>query len=77
MIEICPVYEKCPIFSGVLKGKNFTTSSYKKQYCEAGLDARNNCKRWLCRNKFGKAPDYLLPNSDKTLDEIGKENNWL
>jgi hypothetical protein len=77
MTDVCPSAEKCPIFTGVLKDKIFTTKSYKMQYCEDGEKGRNNCKRWQCKNKFGKVPENLLPNSITTLEEIGQSNNWF
>ena len=73
MNNVCPSAEKCPIFSGILKDKVYTTKAYKMQYCEAGEAGRNNCKRWQCKSRFGKAPDDLLPNSTTTLEEIGKK----
>jgi len=76
MNDICPMAEKCPIFSGILKGKDFTTKSYKSQFCEAGTEGRNNCRRFQCKQKYGKVPENLLPNSNQTIDAIGKENNW-
>ncbi|URA10343.1 hypothetical protein [Thermospira aquatica] len=77
MSDICPNVAKCPIFTGILKDRTFTTNAYKQLYCEAGLEGRNKCKRFQCKQKYGKVPDNLLPNSIKTLEEIGRENNWL
>jgi hypothetical protein len=76
MNDVCPSAEKCPIFTGILKDKSFTTKAYKEQYCEAGIEGRNNCRRFQCKQKFGKVPENLLPNSNKSLDDIQKENNW-
>jgi hypothetical protein len=76
MEDICPSAEKCPIFTGVLKDKNFTTKAYKSQYCKAGENERLKCRRWQVKQKYGKTPDNLLPNSNKTVEEIAKENNY-
>lgn len=73
MSDICPSAEKCPIFNGILKNKAFTTNSYKTQYCEAGEKGRSICLRWQSKQKYGKVPETLLPNSNKSLQEIGKE----
>lgn len=70
MSDICPNSITCPIFSGVLKGKEFTTKAYKKQYCEAGVEGRNNCMRYQVKQKVGVVPPDLLPNSTKSIDEI-------
>lgn len=76
MTTVCPAAEKCPIFNGILKDKSMATRMYQTQYCNAGVEGRNKCRRWQCRQRFGKVPDNLLPNSFKTLDEIARENNW-
>jgi hypothetical protein len=76
MNDICPSYEKCPIFNGILRGKNFTTASYKRLYCEAGGKGRLECRRWQMKQKYGKVPSDLLPNSIKMLEEIAKENDY-
>jgi hypothetical protein len=70
METICKNYEKCPIYSGVLEGKDLTAKGYRKQYCEAGVEGWQSCKRYLIKEKTGKCPPNLLPNSIKTLDEI-------
>jgi hypothetical protein len=76
MSDICPLAAQCPIFKGFLEGKALASKAYKKQYCEAGESGRGICRRWQCKQKYGKAPDDLLPNSAKTVEEIGKENSW-
>jgi hypothetical protein len=76
MIDICPSSEKCPIFNGILKGKEFTTISYKRLYCENGEQGRLNCRRWQVKQKYGKVPIDLLPNSMKSVEEIGLENHY-
>jgi hypothetical protein len=66
---ICPKAEKCPIFSGILKGTEYT-DVYKKLYCEAGEPGRLRCKRFLVAQAIGKCPDNVLPNSPKSVKEI-------
>ena len=73
MSQICPGAEQCPIFAGVLKDKAFTTKSYQSHYCEAGEEGRNECRRWQVKQKYGRVPEGLLPNSTKSVEEIGAE----
>jgi hypothetical protein len=73
MNDICASAEKCPIFGGILKDKEFTTKSYKLLYCEAGEQGRANCRRWQVKQKYGKVPADLLPNSILTVEEIGRK----
>lgn len=67
--QLCPKTEKCPIFSGVLKGTQYT-ETYKAMYCEAGEAGRKKCKRFLVAEKVGKCPTTVLPNAMKSVDEI-------
>lgn len=73
---LCPSAEKCPIFSGVLIGRDYTTKTYQDKYCKAGADGRLNCRRWQVKQMFGQCPPNILPNSLKSVEEIGKENNY-
>jgi hypothetical protein len=68
----CPNTSKCPVFSGVLKGTQYT-DTYKSLYCLAGENGRNKCKRFIISQKVGKCPENILPNSIKTIDEILEE----
>jgi hypothetical protein len=77
MNDICPSAEKCPIFTGALIRKEYTTKAYKSLYCNKGVEGRNNCRRWQCKQKYGKVPEDLLPNSFQTIEQIGRQNNWL
>ncbi len=70
MDAICINFEKCPIYSGILVGKEITAKGYKKQFCEAGEDGWLKCKRYLVKERAGKCPPDLLPNSHKSVDEI-------
>jgi len=69
--DLCPKAEKCPIFSGILKGTEYT-EVYKKLYCEAGEAGRLRCKRFQVAQVLGKCPETVLPNSPKTVEEIIK-----
>ena len=75
MNTICKNYEKCPIYSGVLTGKEITSKNYKLRYCEAGEDGWLACKRFQVKELTGKCPPDLLPNSFKDVETIMKEMN--
>lgn len=68
--NVCKNYKSCPIFTGALKDKEITSKGYKKQYCEAGENRWSKCKRFLVKEKTGKCPPDLLPNSFKSVEEI-------
>jgi len=73
----CPHTSKCPIFNGVLSGKEMTANSYKRQYCEAGFARYSTCKRYLSNKEFGICPSNLLPNSPLSVEEIGMRYNLV
>ncbi len=70
--KICSKAERCPIFSGILKGTQYT-ETYKSLYCEAGPEGREKCMRFRISQKIGKCPPNVLPNSTKSFDEIISE----
>lgn len=70
--QTCPNTPKCPIFSGVLEGTQYT-ETYKNLYCLAGEEGRKKCKRYLVAQAVGKCPAIVLPNSSKSVEEIIEE----
>lgn len=75
MDKTCKNFEKCPIYSGILKNMEFTARAYRVQYCDAGYDGWKTCKRYQVKERVGKCPDGLLPNSKKSVDEIIRKYN--
>lgn len=70
-IQLCKNYEKCPIFNGILGGKEATINSYKKSYCtNPSPSGWVSCKRYMIKEIAGKVPQELLPNSSKSVEEI-------
>ncbi len=73
MSEVCPNAQACPIFNDVLKDKEITAKSYRMLFCEAGESSFTKCKRFQMKQKYGKVPPNLLPNSIKSIEQIAKE----
>lgn len=71
MSDCCPSVEKCPIYTGVLQGKEYTTKAYKMMYCEAGDEGKQKCKRWQIKQKYGSCPPTILPNTADSIESIG------
>ncbi len=69
-MDTCKNYQKCPIYSGVLKDINMASKAYRAYYCDAGEKGWGTCKRYMVKEKVGKVPEGLLPNSHMTVDEI-------
>lgn len=64
----CPKYERCPIYTGILKDKNITANAYRRFFCDS--DDHVNCKRYMVSQSVGVCPPDLLPNSPLSVDEI-------
>jgi hypothetical protein len=75
MEKTCKNYEKCPIYNDVLKDKTTTAMVFKIQYCDAGERGWNACKRYQVKERTGKCPPDLLPNSEKNVEAIIMEMN--
>ncbi len=71
-IEICPKFEKCPIYNrevSLLSEK--TLEIYRRNYCMAGRENYTKCKRYIVAERIGKpAPVNILPNSTLTVEQI-------
>ena len=72
MNDVCPSAEKCPIFTGILKGKDFTTQYYLDKFCNAGEAGRAECRRWQVKQRYGRCPENVLPNSLDSMERMGK-----
>jgi hypothetical protein len=61
---------KCPIFNGVLESKDVLVKTFKNLYCENGIESHEKCKRYQVAAQAGSCPQYVLPNSPLTVEEI-------
>jgi hypothetical protein len=69
--NFCPNYKGCQIIVNDL----FVTDQNKKQYylqtyCEAGNDSWKACMRFKTKLALNFCPEYILPDSNFTIDEI-------
>ncbi len=67
---LCPKVAKCPLFNGTLLKISGADESYKNLYCRAGESKWSTCKRYLTSEKVGKCPDWVLPNSSLSIEQI-------
>ncbi len=70
MDENCPKVAKCRLFNNQILKRAESAETYRNLYCKAGQPRWSNCKRYMVSEKFGSCPDYILPNSTFSLDEI-------
>ena len=67
----CPNYVGCKL----IHFENFVQDPAKKQfymnsYCEAGIDCWKRCNRYQTSQVLNLCPDFVLPDSNFTIDEI-------
>lgn len=73
MSNKCPNYEKCPIYNGILKGKDLTSKAYVQFFCDS--ENHPKCKRYMIKQATGVCPPDLLPNSVLSVEEIISQYN--
>ena len=71
-MDTCKNYQKCPIYGGLLADIKMASAAYRKNYCDAGEKGWTSCRRFQVKEKGGKVPENLLPNSHRSVEEIIK-----
>ena len=69
--NICPNYYTCQIINidGFLNDSN-KKQHYVETFCKATNESWLKCKRYQTKNTLNFCPDYVLPDSNLTIDEI-------
>lgn len=68
--SICPNSSGCPVYSGKITDKFKTTEDYKKEYCEAGTESYESCRRYQVRQVIDRCPQNVLPNTPQSVDDL-------
>ena len=68
--DVCPNLANC----NLVNDNDFEISEEDRlffitNYCKH-IDAFNNCRRYETKKSLGFCSDFVLPNSDYTIDEI-------
>ncbi len=67
----CPNLATCKFMNSVRLLSDITQKSYySENFCENYLAAYVKCKRFIAKSELGFCPDFLLPDSPETIDEI-------
>lgn len=66
----CPKTEKCPLFQGDMLASKKAQEIYMRIYCTAGEIGRNRCKRYMIVLEDLKPADNVMPNDDRTVQQI-------
>lgn len=69
--NFCPNHKGCQIINieGFVKDSD-KKELYIKEYCEAGEECWVKCKRYQTKKTLNMCPDFVLPDSAYTIDEI-------
>ncbi len=67
----CPNYNLCKLVTveGFIRDE-IQLKKYLTDYCKAGDEKWSNCKRLIVKNILHFCPDFVLPDSDLTPDQI-------
>lgn len=66
----CPKYQKCPLFNDQLLQRQSSADAYKNLFCRAGRDKWSECRLYQVSQELGKCPNFVMPNSNATIEEI-------
>jgi hypothetical protein len=70
MTKICPNYGGCRLVqTDVVEPDSAKKEEYISSYC-LNEETWKKCKRYITRKELWICPDFVLPNSDLTEDEI-------
>jgi hypothetical protein len=67
----CPNYKECRLVKAPdFKFSETTREAYLVKYCEDKESGWKKCKRFIAKSSLGFCPDFVLPDSDYSTDEI-------
>ncbi len=69
--NICVNYQSCRLVQA--DDYDITTerrAEYLRNYCRAGKEQWFNCTRYITKSQLNFCPDFVLPDTDATPDEI-------
>ena len=67
----CPNYNNCKLVNEVgFTGDELLRKNYISEYCQAGKAKWESCKRLIAKNTLNLCPDFVLPDTMLSVDEI-------
>lgn len=78
--HLCPNIKGCRlVIAAVVVPDDKRRNEYLTTYCKAGEEKWSLCKRFITKQKLNFCPDFVLPDTQLTPDEIidkfDEENN--
>jgi hypothetical protein len=70
-VGFCPNYDGCQFVKNDKHEMNeCQKANYLKSFCESDENLWENCKRYITKKTLNLCPDFVLPDSAFTIDEI-------
>jgi hypothetical protein len=67
----CPNYEVCKLVNeSGFAGDEVKRKNYINIYCKSDPTKWNSCKRLIAKNSLNFCPDFVLPDTNLSIDEI-------
>ncbi|MCB2221284.1 MAG: hypothetical protein KQI35_12875 [Bacteroidetes bacterium] len=69
--QICPNYDVCKLVTTEgFSGNEVRRQAYLTDFCHASESKWSNCSRYVTKKALNFCPDFVLPDTAMTLDEI-------
>ncbi len=72
----CSKIGKCNLFSGELEIPEDSRIRYKYFYCLGEETCWSSCKRFIVKDEIGFCPDFVMPNSLLSSEQIMSRIRW-
>ena len=77
--QYCPNYNVCKLVNEVgFTGNELQRKNYITEYCQENKAKWDICKRLIVKNTLNFCPDFVLPDTplstDEIIDKFDKEN---
>jgi len=69
MEAICSKTPTCALFKGTLLKRKESAETYKQLFCKT-VERHKPCKRYMISDDLGECPDFVMPNSTMSVEEI-------
>jgi hypothetical protein len=76
MNQQCPKIGTCNLFEGKLEIPEDSVIRYKCFYCLCENTRWSNCKRFMVFDEIGFCPDFVMPNSLLSSEQIMSRIRW-
>jgi hypothetical protein len=74
MEKQCTLCSECPLFKGSINIPEEIRVMYKLHYCAGTMNRWKECKRYCYQNLTGECPDFVMPNSLLSFEQIRQKS---